>query len=193
MGMSMNIACLKLSKCVGTTASLTMVAALIFHSPPRTLALGPVLPLAQGILSPSIEKGHSMTIHAHGPFDVNVIPQPPADESDGSTLGRMLLDKHFHGDLEAASKGQMLTGMTAVKGSGAYVAIERVTGTLHGRSGSFILQHLGLMVRGVPQLQVAVVPDSGTGALTGIEGTMNILIADGKHSYDFAYSLPHAH
>jgi hypothetical protein len=147
----------------------------------------------QAIHSHALEKGPSMTIHAHGPFDVNVIPQPPADESEGSTLGRMLLDKHFHGDLEAASKGQMLTGMTAVKGSGAYVAIERVTGTLHGRSGSFILQHLGLMVRGVPQLNVAVVPDSGTGELTGIAGTMNIIIADGKHTYDFAYSLQDAH
>src|SRR5271156_3527123 len=129
----------------------------------------------------AVEKGSAMTIHAHGTFEVKLTPQLPEDKSEGLTLGRMLIDKQFHGDLEAASKGQMLTGMTAVKGSGAYVAIERVTGTLHGRSGSFILQHLGLMVRGVPQLQVAVVPDSGTGELTGIAGTMNIIIADGKH------------
>ncbi len=133
-----------------------------------------------------------MTIHAHGPFDVKVIPQPPDDQTEGSTLGRMLLDKQFHGDLEAHSTGQMLTGMTAVKGSGAYVAIERVSGKLNGRSGSFILQHLGIMVRGVPQLSVNVVPDSGTGELEGIAGAMNIIIADGKHSYDFAYSLPEA-
>jgi hypothetical protein len=190
-GMSMKIACRKLGRCLGTTISL-MVAALIFNSHTGVMALSPTQ-TSQAIRSHSLEKGPSMTIHAHGPFDVNVIPQPPADESEGSTLGRMLLDKHFHGDLEAASKGQMLTGMTAVKGSGAYVAIERVTGTLHGRSGSFILQHLGLMVRGVPQLNVAVVPDSGTGELTGITGTMTIIIADGKHSYDFAYSLPEAH
>jgi hypothetical protein len=109
---------------------------------------------------------------------------------EGSTLGRMLLDKRFHGDLDAESKGQMLTGMTAVTGSGAYVAIERVTGSLHRRNGSFILQHLGIMRRGVPELSVAVVPDSGTGALEGIAGTMTILITDGKHSYEFDYSLP---
>ena len=84
----------------------------------------------------------------------------------------------------------MLTGMTEVKGSGVYVAVERVTGSLHGRTGSFILHHLGLMVRGVPQLTVSVVPDSGTGELVGIAGTLNIIRADGKHSYDFAYTLP---
>ena len=87
----------------------------------------------------------------------------------------------------------MLTGMTAVQGSGAYVAIERVTGTLNGRHGSFILHHLGIMVRGTPQLNVTVVPDSGTGELVGLTGAMTIIITDGKHSYDFAYSLPEAH
>jgi Protein of unknown function (DUF3224) len=130
-----------------------------------------------------------MTIHAQGTFDVNVIPQPPEDKTEGSGLGRMLLDKHFHGDLDASSRGQMLTGMTEVKGSGAYVAIERVTGTLHGHSGSFLLYHSGTMVRGVPQMSVTVVPDSGTGELVGIAGTMTITIAEGNHSYDFAYSL----
>jgi len=131
-----------------------------------------------------------MTIHAHGTFDVQVIPQPADDKTEGSTLGRMLLDKHFHGDLEAGSVGQMLTGMTQVKGSGVYVAIERVTGTLNGRQGSFILHHLGIMLRGVPQLSVNVVSDSGTGELEGITGAMTIHINDGKHSYDFDYSLP---
>jgi Protein of unknown function (DUF3224) len=131
-----------------------------------------------------------MTIHAHGTFDVQVIPQPADDKTEGSTLGRMLLDKHFHGDLEAASVGQMLTGMTQVKGSGVYVAIERVTGTLNGRQGSFILHHQGIMLRGVPQLSVNVVSDSGTGELEGITGAMAIIIKDGKHSYDFGYSLP---
>ena len=130
-----------------------------------------------------------MVMHAHGPFDVNVIPQPPEDENDPN-LGRMLLDKHFHGDLEAASKGQMLTGMSDVKGSGAYVAIERVTGTLQGRNGSFIMHHLGIMDRSVPQLTITVVPDSGTGDLVGITGSMTVTITEGKHSYDFAYSLP---
>jgi hypothetical protein len=102
----------------------------------------------------------------------------------------MLLDKQFHGDLEAVSKGQMLTGMAAVQGSGAYVAIERVTGKLNGRHGSFILHHLGLMERGVPKLTVTVVPDSGTGELIGLTGDMTIVVKDGKHSYDFVYTLP---
>jgi Protein of unknown function (DUF3224) len=139
------------------------------------------------------EKGSAMTTHAHGTFDVNVIPQPSEANAETTGLGRMLLDKHYHGDLDAGSKGQMLTGMSEVKGSGAYVAIERVTGTLHGRSGSFILQHSGTMARGVPQMNITVVPDSGTGELTGIAGTMTITIADGKHSYDLAYTLPEAH
>lgn len=131
-----------------------------------------------------------MTMHARGTFDVTITPQPPDDKTDGLTLGRMLLDKQFHGDLEAVSKGQMLTGMASVKGSGAYVAIERVTGTLNGRHGSFILHHLGLMERGVPKLTVTVVPDSGTGELIGLTGDMTILVTDGKHSYDFVYTLP---
>ena len=134
-----------------------------------------------------------MTGHAQGAFDVKLTPQLPEDKSEGSILGRMLLDKEFRGDLEAVSHGQMLTGMTAVQGSGAYVAIERVTGTLNGRRGSFILHHLGIMVRGAPQLNVTVVPDSGMGELVGLTGVMNIIITDSKHSYDFAYSLPEAH
>jgi hypothetical protein len=127
---------------------------------------------------------------ARGSFAVNIIPQPPEDKTEGLTLGRMLIEKKFQGDLEAAGKGQMLTGMTEVKGSGAYVAIERVTGTLHGRSGSFILHHLGIMERGAPRLNVSVVPDSGTRGLAGIAGTMTIIIAEGKHSYELAYTLP---
>jgi hypothetical protein len=101
----------------------------------------------------------------------------------------MILDKQYHGDLEATGKGQMLTAGTDVKGSGAYVAIERVTGTLRGRTGSFVLQHSGTMTKGVPKLTINVVPDSGTGQLVGIDGKMNIVIAaDGKHSYDFEYT-----
>jgi hypothetical protein len=163
------------------------------------IKIGPCARLAIGVglvfglitSTKAVEKGSAMTMHAEGTFDVKLTPQPE-DKSEGLTLGRMLIDKQFHGDLEAASTGQMLTGMTAVQGSGAYVAIERVTGTLHGRRGSFILHHLGLMVRGAPTLKVTVVPDSGTGELVGIAGTMTIIIADGKHSYDFAYSLPEA-
>ena len=131
-----------------------------------------------------------MTMLARGSFAVNIIPQPPEDKTEGLTLGRMLIEKKFQGDLEAAGNGQMLTGMTEVKGSGAYVAIERVTGTLHGRCGSFILHHLGIMERGAPRLSVTVVPDSGTRDLAGIAGTMTVIIAEGKHSYELAYTLP---
>jgi hypothetical protein len=103
----------------------------------------------------------------------------------------MSIDKQFHGELEGTSKGYMLSSAaTVVKGSGGYVAMERVTGTLKGRSGSFVLQHSGTMNRGVPQLSVTVVPDSGTGQLTGLAGTMTIKIDAGKHSYEFEYSLP---
>jgi hypothetical protein len=143
-------------------------------------------------MTKAVEKSSAMTMHAEGTFDVKLTPQPE-DKSEGLTLGRMLLDKQFQGDMDAVSKGQMLTGMTAVQGSGAYVAIERVTGTLHGRRGSFILYHLGTMVRGAPALNVTVVPDSGTGELVGIAGTMTIIISGGKHSYDLAYSLPQVH
>jgi hypothetical protein len=119
-------------------------------------------------------------------------PQAPDGTFENATTGRMTIDKQFHGDLEATSKGQMLTAMTEIKGSAGYVAIERVTGTLHGRSGSFVLQHNGTMNRGVPELSVIVVPDSGSGQLVGLTGKMTINIVDGKHSYDFEYSLPEA-
>jgi len=101
----------------------------------------------------------------------------------------MSIDKQFQGDLEATSQGEMLTAGTAVQGSAGYVAIERVSGTLHGRRGTFILQHSGTMTRGAPQLAVTVVPDSGTGELAGLSGRMTITIADGKHSYELEYAL----
>ena len=107
--------------------------------------------------------------HASGTFEVKLVPQTD-DKNGDAALGRMTIDKQFHGDLEGTSKGQMLTGMTDVKGSAGYVAIEKVSGTLKGRTGTFILQHTGLMNRGVPQLTVTVVPDSGTGQLAGIAG-----------------------
>jgi len=130
-----------------------------------------------------------MIAHANGPFDVKVTPQD--DKSDDPLLNRMTLDKQYHGDLEATGKGQMLTAGTSVKGSGAYVAIEKVAGTLKGHAGTFVLQHTGTMTQNAPQLSITVVPDSGTGQLTGISGKMAIIIApDGKHSYDFEYTLP---
>jgi hypothetical protein len=104
-------------------------------------------------------------------------------------LGRMTIDKQFLGDLAGTSAGEMLTAMTETEGSAGYVAIERVTGTLGGRQGTFVLQHNGTMNRGNPQLAIHVVPDSGTGELTGLAGTMTIDIAGGKHSYVFEYTL----
>ncbi len=123
-----------------------------------------------------------------GTFEVKVSPQAP-DEGDTSGVGRLLLDKQFQGDLEATSKGQMLAISSAVKGSAGYVAMEQVTGTLLGKTGAFALQHFGKMTRGVPELNVTVVPDSGTGELEGLTGRMQIIIAEGKHSYEFDYSI----
>lgn len=134
-----------------------------------------------------------MTQHASGPFDVKVTPQNPDNPpAEAANLGRMSLDKKFHGDLEATSQGEMLSAMGEVKGSAGYVAMERARGTLHGRNGTFVLQHSATMNRGVPSLSITVVPDSGTGELVGLAGSMKIIIEQGKHSYEFEYTLPEA-
>jgi len=138
----------------------------------------------------SAQKAAPMSKHATGTFDVKLNVQTD-DKIGDPTVGRMSIDKVFHGDLEGTSKGQMLSTLTEVKGSAGYVAIERVTGTLQGRTGSFSLQHNATMNRGVPELNVIVIPDSGTGQLVGLAGKLNIIIApDGKHSYEFDYTLP---
>ncbi|HEY9518748.1 MAG TPA: DUF3224 domain-containing protein [Gemmatimonadales bacterium] len=129
---------------------------------------------------------------ARGTFEVKLAPQPAAHDHGAAALGRLSIDKEFRGDLVGTSKGEMLTAMTSVKESAGYVAIERVTGTLQGRRGSFVLQHSGTMTRGVQSLLITVVPDSGTEGLTGLAGTMAIIIAEGKHSYQFEYTLPPA-
>lgn len=131
-----------------------------------------------------------MTEHAKGSFEVDIAPLTLNDKAADSGLGRMSLDKKFVGDLEATSKGEMLTAVTAVKGSAGYVAIERVDGELNGRAGSFALQHSGTMTRGEPQLSITVVPDSGTGELTGLAGKLMIKIEEKKHFYEFEYTLP---
>jgi hypothetical protein len=154
------------------------------------MSLGLVALQAPSSTPNPLQKGVAMTTHAKGPFEVKLNPQTPDGKFEDATMGRMTIDKQFHGDLEATSKGQMLSAMTAVKGSAGYVAMERVTGTLGGRSGSFVLQHSATMTRGVPQLSVTVVPDSGTGQLVGLTGRMEIIINAGKHSYDFEYTLP---
>lgn len=135
---------------------------------------------------------HRMIQHATGRFDVKITPQQPDSEAARiANLGRMAIEKHFHGDLEATSNGEMLAAQTEVKGSAGFVAMERVVGVLRGRIGSFILQHIGTMNRGAPEMSVMVVPDSGTGELKAITGKMTITIAPGgEHTFDFEYQVP---
>jgi hypothetical protein len=128
-----------------------------------------------------------VTSHARGDFDVKMIPQ--AGDDSAMAIGRLLLDKRYHGELEATAAGQMLAVRTGIENSAGYVAMEQVSGTLLGRIGTFALQHSGVMDRGEQELVISVVPDSGTGELDGLTGTMSIIIAKGKHSYDFEFSL----
>ena len=127
--------------------------------------------------------------HAVGTFEVKMKPEALSETAAMTALGRMSLDKVYSGQLEATSQGEFLSAMGTEKGSAGYVAMERVTGTLDGKAGSFVLQHTGTMNRGTPTLSVTVVPDSGTGELVGIGGTLRIDIVEGKHNYEFAYSL----
>ena len=161
----------------------TLVAALLSLS----LAGG-----AAGADSPSLSKEHAVTSHfATGPFEVKLAPQVLSAVAEHSGLGRMSLDKQFHGALEATSTGEMLAFRSAVSGSAGYVAMELVRGTLDGRAGSFVLQHSSTLTRGEPLQSITVVPDSGTGALAGLAGRMVVDIAPGgAHSYRFDYTLP---
>jgi hypothetical protein len=130
-----------------------------------------------------------MTRTAKGTFQVELRREPPYEVSDGVSLGRTAIDKIFSGDLRGTSSAQMLSAAGEVKGSAGYVAIERFVGSLDGRSGSFVLQHFGVMTRGTAELKVSVVPDTGTGELRGIAGRLNIEIKDGRHEYVFEYSF----
>jgi hypothetical protein len=130
-----------------------------------------------------------VTTRATGSFDVKITPIATDTPAEGSPLGRMSIDKQFHGDLEATSTGQMLTAGTSIKNSAGYVAIERVTGSLHGKTGTFALQHNATMNRGAGALNIVVVPDSGTGELTGLSGNLSIEITGGKHDHVFEYAL----
>jgi len=136
------------------------------------------------------QKEPDMPHHATGTFEVKISPIDPAFKFDDNPIGRMSLDKQFHGDLEAVSKGEMLSGGTPAKGVGGYVAMERVSGSLHGRTGTFLLMHNGTMENGAYHLNVIVVPGSATAQLAGLSGSMQIIIKDGQHSYDFSYTLP---
>lgn len=140
--------------------------------------------LAGGLYTHQQEK---KATRAKGTFDVKLTPL--AKDEKAPAINRVSIDKKFHGDIQGTSRGEMLSIFTATEGSAGYVAIERVSGTIDGRTGTFDLQHSGIMNRGAPQLSITVVPDSGTGELKGISGRMNIDIADGKHSYDFEYEF----
>jgi hypothetical protein len=175
---------IRLRACAGVSVITVICLSLASVTQAQTQSPSPVPSTAQ--------KGVAVATHASGTFEVKLNPQPPDDKAEGSTLGRISIDKQFHGDLEGTAKGQMLTAGTEVKGSAGYVAIERVNGTLSGRSGSFVFQHSGTLTRGAAQQSIMVVPDSGTGQLVGLAGKMTINIVDGKHSYDFEYTLPQA-
>jgi hypothetical protein len=144
---------------------------------------------AQSSMNRIANKEAVVTTRATGTFDVSVLPIATEDKVDTGGFSRLSIDKRFSGDLQATSRGQMVAAMTAVEGSGAYVAFERVTGTLSGRRGAFILQHSGTMGHGASEMRVTVVPDSGTGELTGLAGTMKVIIEGGKHSYEFEYTI----
>lgn len=128
-------------------------------------------------------------MHARGEFEVELKPLEPYNRGENAGLGRMSIDKVFRGDLEAVSQGEMLSAGSPQSGSAGYVAVERVTGTLQGRRGSFALQHNATMRRGEFALNIIVVPGSGTGQLAGLGGAMKVIIADGRHSYEFDWEL----
>lgn len=135
------------------------------------------------------QKEAMVKTRATGAFEVKVLPLPADEAVDTGGFGRLSLDKQFTGDLIGTSRGQMLAASTEVEGSAGYVALERVSGTLNGRTGTFILQHNGTMSGRGQEMRITVVPDSGTGELTGIGGTMKIIIEEGKHSYEFDYTM----
>lgn len=130
-----------------------------------------------------------MTKQAKGTFEVQLTPRAAAD-GEAAVPGRLTFHKQFTGELEGTSQGQMLAARADVKGSAGYVAMETITGTLHGRSGTFVLQHSGTSDRGALSLSIHVVPDTGTGLLAGLTGKLMIDIVEGKHFYDFLYALP---
>ena len=140
--------------------------------------------------SAGIHQERVVTTVARGTFDVTMKPLPSDEIAEAAALGRMSIQKQLHGDITGSSKGQMLMTSSAVAGSASYVALERVTGTVHGKRGSFSLQHSAWMAGGQQGMTITVVPDSGTEELVGLKGTFLIIVADGKHSYEFEYSLP---
>lgn len=155
--------------------------------------MGTVLAMALWIVpttSYSMAEGGTMATmhHAQGTFEVKMKPEPLSEVAGKTAIARMSMDKVFHGQLEATSQGEFLASGSP-DGSGAYVAMERVTGTLDGKQGSFVLQQAGTMLDKVPTMSVTVAPGSGTGDLAGLKGSMKIVIEQGKHTYDLEYEL----
>jgi Protein of unknown function (DUF3224) len=150
----------------------------------------PTVTQPQSSGSTDTNKGSKVDGHASGSFEIKMVRQPITEEETKTISVRMTSDKQFHGDLEGTSTGEMLGVYTAVKDSGGYVAMERVSGKLKGRAGTFILQHSSTAARGTQHQSIIVVPDSGTDQLMGLTGSMIIKITDGKHFYEFDYTLP---
>jgi hypothetical protein len=130
-----------------------------------------------------------MMTQARGTFEVRMTPEGEDEKVQHVTFRRAGVHKQYRGDLVGTGQGTMLSAVTAVEGSAGYVAMERFSGTLHGRHGTFVLQHGGTMRRGAPHAVIQVVPDSGSGQLEGLSGEMTIEVSDTGHSYEFVYSL----
>ncbi|WP_229421822.1 DUF3224 domain-containing protein [Massilia aquatica] len=154
----------------------------MIHSSAAALSLLAALPTASAQAAPVL-------LHASGPFEITIIPAGTPEKEGRTATARMALDKRYAGELAASGEGTMLTAVSDVKGSAAYVAIERVSGTLAGRTGSFVLQHAGTMRGGTSQATITIVPDSGTGELSGISGSLALSVVDGKHFYALEYTL----
>ena len=159
-----------------------------------SLGTGPLAnATTQGAAIQTPAKGTVMTSQANGTFDVKVAPLPNDEKVPGLTVGRMSIDKQWKGDFEGTSKGEMMTTGSEVKGSGGYVAVEQMTGSLKGRRGAFTFIHQATMRQNSDfNMSIKVVPDSGTGQLVGLTGTLTIIIEGSKHSYKFDYTLPEA-
>ena len=167
-----------------------LAAVIVIAGPAPALATRSANPSPVHTHNAKSQENTAMIHQAKGTFDVRLVPL--AQDPEGTPVGRMSNDKRFHGDLDGTSRGQMLMIGSTVEGSAAYVSIEVVTASLAGRSGSFALQHNGVLRRGAGELAVTVVPDSGTGGLAGIDGRLTIDIQGGVHAYTFAYTLPAA-
>ncbi|NHZ66399.1 DUF3224 domain-containing protein [Massilia genomosp. 1] len=155
----------------------------LFRSSAAALSLLAVLPPVSAQASPVIAR-------ASGPFEITIIPAGVPEKEGRTVTARMALEKRYTGALAASGKGAMLTAVSDTRGSAAYVAIERVSGTLAGRKGGFVLQHAGTMRAGTSQATITIVPDSGTEELSGISGAMTLTVVDGKHFYALDYALP---